>query len=106
MADAAAEAEDATAGRTGVEKRLIGNMPAAPTATAASDRLQQLVGRIEALPDFAEVVESLQAGHAATLDGVWGSSCALIAAALVRAAPLCWSPYVREWTRCKASSVT
>jgi transcription-repair coupling factor (superfamily II helicase) len=62
-------------------------MPAAPTATAASDRLQQLVGRIEALQDFAEVVESLQAGHAATLDGVWGSSCALIAAALVQAAP-------------------
>ena len=39
-------------------------------------RLLQLAGRIEALPDFAEVVESLQAGHAATLDGVWGSSCA------------------------------
>ena len=39
------------------------------------------------LPDFAEVVDSLQAGHAATLDGVWGSSCALVAAALARAAP-------------------
>jgi transcription-repair coupling factor (superfamily II helicase) len=47
----------------------------------------QLIERIEALPDFAEVVESLQAGHAATLDGVWGSSCALMAAALARAAP-------------------
>jgi transcription-repair coupling factor (superfamily II helicase) len=47
----------------------------------------QLIGRIEALPDFAEVVESLQAGHAATLDGVWGSSCALVAAALAREAP-------------------
>ncbi len=61
-------------------------MPAAPTATAAPGRLQQLVERIEALPDFAEVVDSLQAGHAATLDGVWGSSCALVAAALARAA--------------------
>ena len=62
-------------------------MPAGPTATAAPDRLRQLVGRIEALPDFAEVVASLQAGHAATLDGVWGSSCALIAATLLQAAP-------------------
>ena len=62
-------------------------MSIAPTATAASDRLLHLIARIEALPDFAEVVESLQAGHAATLDGVWGSSSALVAAALARAAP-------------------
>ena len=46
-----------------------------------------MVGRIEALEDFAEVVDSLQAGHAATLDGVWGSSRALVAAALARHAP-------------------
>jgi len=62
-------------------------MSSAPIATSASDRLVQLIGRIEALPDFAEVVASLQAGHAATLDGVWGSSCALVAAALAQAAP-------------------
>ena len=62
-------------------------MSSASVATAASDRLLQLIGRIEALPDFAEVVDSLQAGHAATLDGVWGSSCALVAAALAKAAP-------------------
>ena len=62
-------------------------MSSASMATVASDRLLQLVGRIEALPDFAEVVESLQAGHAATLDGVWGASCALAAAALAKAAP-------------------
>ncbi len=62
-------------------------MSSAPLATAASDRLLQLIGRIEALPDFAEVVDSLQAGHAATLDGVWGSSCALVAAALAEVAP-------------------
>src|SRR5271170_6804984 len=62
-------------------------MSSAPIATAAPDRLLQLIERIETLPDFAEVVESLQAGHAATLDGVWGSSCALVAAALARAAP-------------------
>ena len=62
-------------------------MSSAPLATAASDRLLQLIERIEALPDFAEVVDSLQAGHAATLDGVWGSSCALVATALAREAP-------------------
>jgi len=47
----------------------------------------QLIGRVEALPDFAEVVDSLQAGHAATLDGVWRSSCALVVAALAQEAP-------------------
>ena len=62
-------------------------MSSAPLGTAVSDRLLQLTGRIEALPDFAEVVDSLQAGHAATLDGVWGSSCALVAAALAGVAP-------------------
>ena len=31
---------------------------------------------------FAEVVAALWAGHGATLGGVWGSSCALAAAAL------------------------
>ena len=36
---------------------------------------------------FAEVVASLKAGHAATLDGVWGSSCALAAAALAAPRP-------------------
>jgi transcription-repair coupling factor (superfamily II helicase) len=46
-----------------------------------------LIERVEALPDFAEVVASLQSGHAATLDGVWGSSCALVASALAEAAP-------------------
>ena len=62
-------------------------MSSAPLATAASGRLLQLIGRIERLPDFAEVIDSLQSGHAATLDGVWGSSCALVAAALARDAP-------------------
>ena len=33
-----------------------------PTATAASDRLKKLVGRIDALPDFAAIVESLPSG--------------------------------------------
>ena len=61
-------------------------MAHAETANAPA-RLFELAGRLEAQRGFAEVVASLLAGHGATLDGVWGSSCALIAASLVRHAP-------------------
>ncbi len=47
----------------------------------------ELAGRLERQEGFAEVVESLEGGHAATLDGVWGSSCALVAATLAAHAP-------------------
>jgi len=47
----------------------------------------ELVGRLEKHDGFDEVVAGLKAGQAATLDGVWGSSCALVAAALARHAP-------------------
>ncbi|MBU4398390.1 MAG: transcription-repair coupling factor, partial [Planctomycetes bacterium] len=62
-------------------------MASAETAADASDRMLELVGRLERAEGFAEVVESLRGGHAATLDGVWGSSCALAAAALAAYAP-------------------
>jgi transcription-repair coupling factor (superfamily II helicase) len=57
------------------------------TLLAAPDRLLQLAGRLEAADGFTEVISSLRAGHGATFDGVWGSSCALVAAALFRQAP-------------------
>ncbi len=57
-------------------------MKNAPTVLTAYDRLIELVGRLEAQHGFAEVIASLQAGHASTLGGVWGSSCALVAASL------------------------
>ncbi len=60
----------------------------------ASDRLSELVGRLEAQRGFAEAIASLQAGHASTLGGVWGSSCALVAASLVRHAS---GPVVVVW---------
>ena len=63
------------------------DMANADTAATASDRLLELVGCLEREAGFAEVVESLEEGHAATLDGVWGSSCALVAAALAAHAP-------------------
>ncbi|MFH1924600.1 MAG: CarD family transcriptional regulator, partial [Planctomycetota bacterium] len=62
-------------------------MARAEAATSASDRLLELVGRLEQHDGFPQVVAALKAGHAGTLDGVWGSSCALSAAALVRHAP-------------------
>ncbi|MCE5267392.1 MAG: transcription-repair coupling factor [Planctomycetaceae bacterium] len=62
-------------------------MASAETAAVASERLMQLVGRLERQEGFAEVVESLEGGQAATLDGVWGSSCALVAAALAARVP-------------------
>ncbi len=65
-------------------------MATAETATIAPDPLTDLVGRLERQEGFDEVVAALSSGQAATLDGVWGSSCALVAAALARhaAAPL------------------
>jgi len=56
-------------------------------ARSASDRLLELVGRLEQHDGFAEILASLKAGHAGTLDGVWGSSCALSAAALAQHVP-------------------
>ncbi len=55
--------------------------------SSASDRLFELVGRLAAQDDFGEVVRELQSGHAGTFDGVWGSSCALLAAALAGKGP-------------------
>ncbi|MGB7735052.1 MAG: transcription-repair coupling factor [Thermoguttaceae bacterium] len=62
-------------------------MTDAEGAVTAADRLLELAGRLERQEGFAEVVESLRGGHAATLDGVWGSSCALAAAAFAAHVP-------------------
>ncbi len=69
-------------------------MTEAQTVVTASGQLEDLVGRLENQNGFAEVVASLQAGHGATLGGVWGSSCALMAASLVRHSP---GPLVVVW---------
>ena len=62
-------------------------MASAHTFERAADRLWQLVDRLEAAEGFDAAIASLHAGHGATLDGVWGSSCALVAASLARRAP-------------------
>ena len=55
-------------------------------ATAASERLRELARRLNEHEGFADVVSALSRGQPATLDGVWGSSCALVAAELARMA--------------------
>jgi len=57
-------------------------MSNAPTAVSPSDRLLELVRCLEREEGFSGVVAGLRAGQAATLEGVWGSCCALAAAAL------------------------
>ena len=54
-----------------------------PSATAQP--LRHLTRSIAAQEGFAEVAAALSEGREATFDGVWGSSCALVAAALVEA---------------------
>src|SRR5262249_42833868 len=46
--------------------------------------LVDLVGVMRRADGFAEVREALLRGESAAIDGAWGSSCALTAAALVR----------------------
>ncbi len=57
-------------------------MAEAEISSTAPERLFELVGRLAEQDGFGEVVRELQSGHAGTFDGVWGSSCALLAAAL------------------------
>ena len=56
-------------------------------STAAARELHSLADQLERHSGFADVLASLAAGHGGTLGGVWGSSCALVAAALEHHAP-------------------
>jgi transcription-repair coupling factor (superfamily II helicase) len=51
---------------------------------SASERLLKLIGCVERDTGFSAVAASLQAGNAATIDGAWGSGCALVVATLVQ----------------------
>ncbi|MBW3600300.1 MAG: transcription-repair coupling factor, partial [Planctomycetes bacterium] len=59
-------------------------MEATSIASMAPGRLLELPGRLEFHDGFASVLAALQEGGRATLDGVWGGSRALAAAALAR----------------------
>ncbi len=62
-------------------------MTSATTLSSAAGQLLELPERLFQIQAFADAVASLQAGHAATIDGAWGSACALVAAALAQKAP-------------------
>src|SRR3990170_3543687 len=68
-------------------------METATAATAAAlglhagRRLRELAAQLNLHRGFADVVASLEAGHGGTLGGVWGSSRALVAAALAQSCP-------------------
>ena len=64
---------------------------AADLRERAGDRLRELAANLGVHRGFAEVIASLEAGHGGTLGGVWGSSRALVAAALARS---CAGPLV------------
>ncbi|MGL4514974.1 MAG: transcription-repair coupling factor [Lacipirellulaceae bacterium] len=55
-------------------------------AATAAGTLGRLAERLTQHDEFARVAASLEAGHSGTLGGVWGSSRALVAAALARRA--------------------
>jgi transcription-repair coupling factor (superfamily II helicase) len=56
-------------------------------SAAATGELHGLAEQLEQHAGFAEVLASLAAGHGGTLGGVWGSSCALVAASLEKHTP-------------------
>ncbi|MHC4401981.1 MAG: transcription-repair coupling factor [Planctomycetota bacterium] len=62
-------------------------MASADVARSADDRLLELVESVKRHEGFDRVVAGLKANKAVTLDGAWGSSCALAAAALAGHAP-------------------
>ncbi|QDS97464.1 transcription-repair coupling factor [Adhaeretor mobilis] len=57
---------------------------ASPVDASAAAAIRDLPGYLETLDDFTDVLTSLKEGHGGTLGGVWGSSRALVAAALQR----------------------
>ena len=68
-------------------RRLLLRTAAAENRLRAGRRLRELAANLSLHRGFAEVVASLEAGHGGTLGGVWGSSRALVAAALARSCP-------------------
>ena len=62
-------------------------MSSTQTPAAVSNRIRQLWQQFEKSTEFREAVAALSRAGQATFDGVKGSSCALLAAALFEQAP-------------------
>lgn len=68
-------------------RRITSHMEMAVAAARPADKLRELAAQLEQHCGFAKVHASLKAGHGGTLGGVWGSSCALVTAALSSSCP-------------------
>ncbi|MCS6852503.1 MAG: transcription-repair coupling factor, partial [Gemmataceae bacterium] len=62
-------------------------MPTSPHTFAHLHQLSELPRVLQAAEGFDQVIAALRAGRSGTIDGAWGSSAALAAAALARLAP-------------------
>ncbi|MBI2806412.1 MAG: transcription-repair coupling factor [Planctomycetes bacterium] len=62
-------------------------MSAAPATGVLPGRLQELPRWLEGTEGFPALLQTLQAGRAATVEGTWNSSAALVAASLAHHAP-------------------
>jgi transcription-repair coupling factor (superfamily II helicase) len=62
-------------------------MPSTVSATHRLERLEDLAQLVQTAEGFPDMVAALRDGHAAAIDGAWGSSGALAAAALNRHSP-------------------
>ncbi|MCP3693693.1 MAG: transcription-repair coupling factor, partial [Planctomycetaceae bacterium] len=62
-------------------------MTNAQTSTSGLTRLRELTRNVEQLAGFDQVPRALQEKQPVTIDGVWGSACALMAATLARQNP-------------------
>jgi transcription-repair coupling factor (superfamily II helicase) len=79
--------ETATAATSASRERGAADRRAAECRELAGRRLRELAAQLKLHTGFADVVASLEAGHGGTLGGVWGSSRALVAAALAKSCP-------------------
>ncbi|HEX3602180.1 MAG TPA: transcription-repair coupling factor, partial [Lacipirellulaceae bacterium] len=79
--------ETATAATSASRKRGAADRQAAEARVTAGRRLKELAAQLDLHRGFADVLASLEAGHGGTLGGVWGSSRALVGAALARKCP-------------------
>ena len=57
-------------------------MTATVPHVAAAERMRQLPLELASYAGFGEVLAALGSGRPASIDGAWGSACALVAAAL------------------------
>jgi transcription-repair coupling factor (superfamily II helicase) len=76
-----------TAATSASRKREAADRQVAENRQQAGRRLRELAANLGVHRGFADVIASLEAGHGGTLGGVWGSSRALVAAAVARSCP-------------------